>query len=344
MLKEITLLFFIILNSLFSSAYANELPAHFQYLAEGIDRDEYERVYGQKHGIVNTGNQRQYHRYADNIEKQLSAICSAYKRLGRGCESGVAEQHFALLSWISVLPESQTSGSGKWVSLYSLQTLDNSGTVVSEAVQFEDIYQADALSLPKEWRSSLPDFLSRDDYDRPEDRFCGEFCAERDSWLLEEKKSRFKAANKARASENRLQLHYALEGLDAEAVKQIQHQLSQIFPESAVHDLDPSKAYTLLLQAAEPFTYWSDLPKCGSFFTLDSNGHFVRTTQKSDEALESTGCLDEENSRHAESVNQKRINYMKTQLVRGSFLVETLIVSLVFLYKARPQAQFILPF
>ena len=342
MFKEITFLFFIILNSLFSSVYANELPARFQHLAEAMDREEYERVYEQKQDVAYTGSQRQHNQYADNIEKQLSAICSAYKRLGRGCESGVTEEHLVLLSWISVLPESQTPESGKWVSLYSLQKLDNSATVVSETVQPEEIFQADATSLPKEWVSLLPEFLSWEDYNRPEDRFCGESCAGYNSLLLKEKKNRAKAANKARAAENRLQLHYALNGLDTETAEQIQHQLSQIFPENAVHDLDPSRAYTLLLNAAEPLDYWAFLPTCGSFFTLNSNGHSDHAAQKSTEAFGE--CPDEENHRYFESSEQKRIHYMKEQLLKAGFRLEALIMGSWFLYKAMPRVQFSLPF
>ena len=271
--KEVKLVLFILFNTLLPAVHADELPVGFRYLVEGMDREEYDRVYGQNHEVVYSGNQRSYFQYSDNIDKQLADICSAYKRLGKGCKSGVLEKRSVLFSWISVLPESQTPELRKWVSLYALQKLNNNAGGEPEAVKLEEIFYAQTKGPQKGWLPALPVCLGWEDFDRPLERFYRKTCEEQDWILLQKKKNRIEAASKSRAEENRLQLHYALDGLDPETTEQIQRQLRQLFPENAVHDLESSKSYTLLFNTPEALSDRLLQPVNESFFALDSNGH-----------------------------------------------------------------------
>ncbi|MCW7555137.1 hypothetical protein NX722_21420 [Endozoicomonas gorgoniicola] len=250
--KEVKLVLFILFNTLLPAVHADELS----------------------HEVLYSRNQRPYYR-VDYIEKRLAAICTTYNLLGRRCKSGVVEKRSVLFSWISVLPQSQTPELRKWVSLYALQKLDNHAGGKPQAVQLEEIFYAKTKGPQKGWAPVLPYSSLWKDWTRQQERFYNKSCEEPEPGWEQKERNRIKAANKSRAEENRLQLHYALHGLDPETTERIQRQLKQIFPENAVHDLEPSKSYTLLLTIPGTLSDRLLLPVNESFFALDSNGHLA---------------------------------------------------------------------
>ncbi|UYM17878.1 hypothetical protein [Endozoicomonas euniceicola] len=282
--KEVKLVLFILFNTLLPAVHANELPARFLHLAEDMDKEAYERDYGQNHEVVYRRNQRPYYR-VDYIEKRLAAICATYNHLGRSCKSGVIEKRSVLFSWISVLPESQTPELRKWVSFYALQKLDNHAGGKPRAVQLEEIFYAQTRDSQRVWLPVLPYSSLWKDWVRQQERFYNKSCVEPEPGWERKERNRFEAANKSRAEENRLQLHYALHGLDPEITEWIQRQLKPIFPENAVHDLEPSKSYTLLLNIPGALSDRLLLPVNESFFALDSNGHLAPGGQKSENSI-----------------------------------------------------------